>query len=158
MVICSSEKFPVNDIVFRMHRRSLSTCMYAEIFDESTWYLAASKNKKDFYNLLDVYLDFVFKPTLSELSFLQEGGRLEFSRLADPSSPLKFKGVVFNEVSGMLANPSFRLSVERNKALFPDNTYGVNALGNPEEVKKLRYDEVLEFHKNHYHPSNCRVF
>ena len=58
-----------------------------------TCYPAATQAKRDFYNLLEVYIDAVFFPNLNKLSFLQEGHRLEFSHPNDPSSPLEYKGV-----------------------------------------------------------------
>ena len=78
-VLCGSEKFPVKDPFFAMTRRSLNTFMNALTGSDFTCYPAASLVPKDFYNLLDVYLDAVFHPNLNLLSFLQEGHRLEFS-------------------------------------------------------------------------------
>ena len=63
-----------------------------------TCYPAASQVEKDFYNLLDVYLDAVFHPELKELSFLQEGHRLEFAESDNPKSPLEYKGIVFEDL------------------------------------------------------------
>ena len=78
-VLCGSEKFPVKDPFFAMNRRSLNTFMNALTGSDFTCYPASSQVHKDFYNLLEVYLDAVFHPILNELSFLQEGHRLEFS-------------------------------------------------------------------------------
>ncbi|MGK3946061.1 hypothetical protein ABK046_47900, partial [Streptomyces caeruleatus] len=87
-----SKKFPVKDPFFSMNRRSLNTYMNALTGPDFTCYPAASQVPKDFYNLLEVYLDAVFHPELKELSFLQEGHRLEFQNPEDSSSPLVFKG------------------------------------------------------------------
>ncbi|RUM49484.1 MAG: peptidase M16, partial [Marinomonas sp.] len=59
-VLCGSERFPVRDPFFMMIRRSLNTFMNAFTSSDWTAYPFASKNKKDFRNLLDVYLDAVF--------------------------------------------------------------------------------------------------
>ncbi|WP_323680008.1 hypothetical protein, partial [Exiguobacterium indicum] len=84
-----------------------------------TCYPAASQVPKDFYNLLEVYLDAVFHPELKDLSFLQEGHRLEFQNPEDSSSPLVFKGIVFNEMKGSLSSPMSRLWENMMKQLFP---------------------------------------
>ena len=59
-VLCGSEKFPARDPFFSMHRRSLATFMNAMTGSDFTCYPAASTIEKDFYHLLEVYLDAVF--------------------------------------------------------------------------------------------------
>src|SRR3989338_5793455 len=97
-VLCGSKKFPVKDPFFAMTRRSLNTFMNALTGADFTCYPVASQVEKDFYNLLDVYLDAVFHPQLKKVSFLQEGHRLELVDRKDVQGPLIFKGVVFNEM------------------------------------------------------------
>lgn len=157
-VLCGSEKFPVKDPFFAMTRRSLNTYMNALTGQDFTCYPAASQVPKDFYNLLEVYLDAVFKPNLKQLSFMQEGYRLEFSNPLDPSSPLEYKGIVFNEMKGVMSSPTSRLGEILNKAMFPHTTYGHNSGGDPKFIPSLTYEELLEFHKKYYHPSRCLYF
>jgi len=104
-VLCGSKKFPVKDPFFSMARRSLNTFMNAMTGADFTCYPAASQVEKDFYNLLEVYLDAVFYPELKEMSFLQEGHRLEL----DPN--LVYKGVVYNEMKGALNSCDGRLLI-----------------------------------------------
>lgn len=158
VTLCGSEKFPVDDPFFAMGRRSLNTYMNALTGSDFTCYPAATQVPKDFYNLLDVYLDAVFKPNLSLYSFLQEGHRLEFEVPDDPSTPLKYKGVVFNEMKGSMASPDTRLWRTMTQALFPDTTYGVNSGGDPKAITSLTYQELLTFHRKFYHPSRCLFF
>lgn len=157
-VLCGSKKFPVADPFFAMNRRSLNTFMNALTGADFTCYPAATQVHKDFYNLLDVYLDAVFHPILKELSFLQEGHRLEFSDPADPNTPLEFKGIVYNEMKGALASGSARLSEALNESLFPNLTYGFNSGGDPKEIPQLTYEELVQFHQQFYHPSRCLFF
>src|SRR3990172_8626981 len=86
-VLCGSRKYPVKDPFFSMTRRSLNTFMNALTGSDFTCYPAASQVEKDFYNLMDVYIDAVFHPELKRMSFLQEGHRLEFSDPHNPKSP-----------------------------------------------------------------------
>jgi hypothetical protein len=158
IVLCGSEKFPVKDPFFAMTRRSLHTFMNALTGSDFTCYPAATQIEKDFYNLLDVYLDAVFHPTLNRLSFLQEGIRLEFKTADNPSSALTYKGIVFNEMKGALASGTARLVERMNRELFPDITYGINSGGDPKEIPHLTYEELKAFHQKYYHPSQCLFF
>lgn len=151
-VLCGSKKFPVKDPFFSMTRRSLNTFMNAMTGADFTCYPAASQVEKDFYNLLEVYLDAVFFPELKEMSFLQEGHRFEF----DPD--LMYKGVVYNEMKGSLSSPETRLWHEVSKYLTPDLTYAFNSGGDPVEIPHLTYEGLKEFHATYYHPSRCIFF
>lgn len=157
-VLCGSEHFPIRDPFFEMTRRSLNTFMNALTGADFTCYPASSMVEGDFYNLLAVYLDAVFKPKLTRESFLQEGHRLEFLTPDDPNTPLVFKGVVFNEMKGAMASGEARLSEELMQGLFPDVTYGVNSGGDPKEIPALTYEELQAFHAKFYHPSRCLFF
>ena len=103
--LCGSKKYPVRDPFFMMIRRSLNTFMNAFTSSDWTAYPFASQNKKDFNNLMEVYLDAVFFASLNELDFAQEGHRVEFATPDDPDSELLFKGVVFNEMKGAYSSP-----------------------------------------------------
>jgi Zn-dependent M16 (insulinase) family peptidase len=153
--LCGSQRYPVRDPFFMMIRRSLHTFMNAFTSSDWTAYPFASQNKKDFNNLLDVYLDAAFFPLLDERDFAQEGHRLEFARPDDPSSELLFKGVVFNEMKGALSSPVQRLGHELQRRLFPTITYHHNSGGDPEVIPDLTHAQLKAFHARHYHPSNA---
>lgn len=157
-VLCGSKKFPVKDPFFSMNRRSLNTYMNALTGPDFTCYPAASQVEKDFYNLLDVYLDATFNPLLNKLSFLQEGHRLEFSKMDDLSTPLIFKGIVFNEMKGALASPISRLWEAIMQSLFPNILYHHNFGGDPKVITTLSYEELISFHEKYYEPSRCTFF
>lgn len=153
--LCGSEKYPVRDPFFMMIRRSLNTFMNAFTSSDWTAYPFASQNKKDFNNLLDVYLDAVFFTRLDELDFLQEGHRVEFKEENDASSELEYKGVVFNEMKGAMSSPVSVLWQEVSKYLYPTSTYHYNSGGEPQDIPDLSYQQLKDFHKTHYHPSNA---
>ncbi|WP_156502493.1 hypothetical protein, partial [Oleiphilus sp. HI0067] len=94
-------------------------------FTSSDWtaYPFASKNKKDFNNLLDVYLDAVFFSRLDEMDFLQEGHRVEFEEEGNADSPLVYKGVVYNEMKGAMSSPVSQLWQTLTRYVFPTSTY-----------------------------------
>ncbi|VAX02405.1 Predicted insulinase-like Zn-dependent peptidase DVU0941, partial [hydrothermal vent metagenome] len=125
--LCGSQRYPVRDPFFMMIRRSLNTFMNAFTSSDWTAYPFASQNRKDFFNLLDVYLDAVFFSNLDELDFAQEGHRIEFETPDDPDSELTFKGVVFNEMKGAMSSPVSTLWQALTKYTFPTNTYHFNS-------------------------------
>jgi Zn-dependent M16 (insulinase) family peptidase len=156
-VLCGSRKFPVKDPFFAMTRRSLNTFMNALTGSDFTCYPASSQVEKDFYNLLDVYIDAVFHPLLKKESFLQEGHRLEF---ADPQklAGLEWKGIVYNEMKGALASADTRLWHEMMHSLVPNLTYAHISGGDPKIIPSLTYEELIQFHETYYHPSRCLYF
>ncbi|MDH5518580.1 MAG: insulinase family protein [Gammaproteobacteria bacterium] len=153
--LCGSENYPVRDPFFMMIRRSLNTFMNAFTSSDWTAYPFASKNKKDFNNLLDVYLDAVFFSRLHELDFLQEGHRVEFETPDDAGTDLVFKGVVYNEMKGAMSSPVSQLWQLFTHYLFPTTTYHYNSGGEPEHIPDLSYDDLKNFYQKHYHPSNA---
>ena len=153
--LCGSKHYPVRDPFFMMLRRSLNTFMNAFTSSDWTAYPFASQNRKDFNNLLEVYLDAVFFSRLDPLDFAQEGHRMEFSEPDNPESDLVFKGVVFNEMKGAMSSVSSTLWSKLCEHIFPTSTYHYNSGGDPEHIPDLSYEELNAFYKSHYHPSNA---
>ncbi len=153
--LCGSKKYPVRDPFFMMVRRSLNTFMNAFTSSDWTAYPFASQNRKDFNNLLDVYLDAVFFSRLDELDFAQEGHRVEFAEPENSASDLVFKGVVFNEMKGAMSSVPSQLWHTLCKYLYPTSTYHYNSGGEPEDIPNLTYQQLQDFYRTHYHPSNA---
>jgi Zn-dependent M16 (insulinase) family peptidase len=157
-VLCGSRRYPVKDPFFSMNRRSLTTFMNALTGNNFTAYPAATTNQKDFYNLLDVYIDAVFFPILQKESFYQEGFRLELTNSNNLMSPVCIKGIVFNEMRGALSRTETRLWRDVLKTMFPNHPHGYNAGGDPVEIITLTYQELIEYHKQYYSPSRATFF
>ncbi|MEP6390553.1 MAG: insulinase family protein [Halioglobus sp.] len=153
--LCGSERFPVRDPFFMMLRRSLNTFMNAFTSSDWTAYPFASQNRKDFGNLLDVYLDAVFFSRLDPLDFAQEGHRIEFEDPKNADSNLVYKGVVFNEMKGAMSSVSSTLWQTLCHHLFPTTTYHYNSGGDPAHIPDLSYEDLKAFYKSHYHPTNA---
>lgn len=153
--LCGSERYPVRDPFFMMIRRSLNTFMNAFTSSDWTAYPFASMNRKDFDNLLSVYLDSVFFSKLDPLDFAQEGHRLEFERPDDPDSDLVYRGVVYNEMKGAMSAPTSQLWQNLSSHLFQTTTYHYNSGGEPDHIVDLGYEDLVAFYRHHYHPSNA---
>ncbi len=148
--LCGSQKYPVRDPFFSMIRRSLNTFMNAFTAADWTAYPFATQNKKDFDNLLAVYLDAAFFANLNPLDFAQEGIRIELEH----DKPV-YKGIVFNEMKGAMSSPTDQLYHKLAYHLYPETTYHYNSGGDPKDIPDLTYEQLLAFYRKHYHPSNA---
>lgn len=153
-VLCGSRKYPVKKPFVELLKGSMHTFLNAMTFPDKTAYPVASQNLKDFYNLVDVYLDAVLFPLISEDTFEQEGWHYE---LDDLEAPLVYKGVVFNEMKGVYSSPDSVMHTQTQTALYPDTTYGKSSGGDPRVIPELTYEQFKRFHQTYYHPSNARV-
>ncbi|MDM8515057.1 insulinase family protein [Desulfobacterales bacterium HSG16] len=156
--LCGSKKFRVRDPFFSMLKRSLKTFMNAFTASDWTMYPFSTQNKNDFYNLMDVYLDAAFFPNLDNLSFTQEGHRLEFEKTEENEEKLVYKGVVYNEMKGAMSSPDQVFYRSLLGALYPDTTYHYNSGGEPSDIPTLTHEQLVNFHKRHYHPSNSYLY
>lgn len=154
-VLCGSKKYPVKEPFVELLKGSLQTFLNAFTFPDKTCYPVASCNLRDFYNLIDVYLDAVFHPRITQSIFQQEGWHVE-AESAD--GPWSYKGVVFNEMKGVYSSPDSVLAEQSQQAVFPDTLYSLDSGGNPEHIPDLTYEDFCEFHRRYYHPGNARFF
>ena len=156
-VLCGSRKFPIKDPFVELAKGSLNTFLNAMTYSDKTIYPVASKNDKDFLNLMDVYLDAVFYPNIYKYPeiLMQEGWHYE---LNSKDEELTYKGVVYNEMKGAFSSPEDLLYRKIQESLFPDTTYGVESGGDPQYIPDLTYEQFLDFHKKFYHPSNSYMY
>lgn len=155
--LCGSRKFPLKEPFVELVKGSLNTFLNAMTFPDKTMYPVASCNDKDFHNLMDVYLDAVFYPSIYDTPeiLLQEGWHYEIEQ---PEEPLKYSGVVYNEMKGALSSPEDLLENKVMSSLFPDNTYVCESGGNPAAIPQLTYEKFIEFHRKLYAPSNSYIY
>lgn len=156
-VLCGSDKYPSRDPFMLLAKGSLNTFLNAMTYPDKTVYPVASCNGHDFENLMSVYADAVFHPNIYKYReiFMQEGWHYELENADDE---LKINGIVYNEMKGVLSSPDSSIFDEVCKAMFPDTTYGRNSGGDPEHIPELTYEQYLDFHRTHYHPSNSYIF
>lgn len=155
-VLNGSAKFPVKSPFDVLLKGSLNTYMNAMTAPEHTTYPVASMNTRDYFNLMNVYLDAVFHPlVLTDNRILkQEGWHYE---LPSEESTLSIKGVVYNEMKGTFSNPLYMLYHLTWKHLFPDNVYGFSSGGHPDAIPLLTQNDLVDFHRKYYHPSNSYI-
>jgi len=157
-VLCGSRKFPSKEPFVELAKGSLNTFLNAMTFPDKTMYPVASRNEKDFFNLMDVYLDAVFFPNIYKYPeiFKQEGWHYE---IVDGDHPrLEISGVVYNEMKGAYSTPEELLMRKVQETLYPNTPYAHDSGGDPEKIPELTYERFIEFHKRYYHPSNAYIY
>ncbi|MGL4992095.1 MAG: insulinase family protein, partial [Sarcina sp.] len=156
-VLCGSRKFDMKEPFVELLKGSLNTFLNAMTYPDKTVYPVASRNEKDFFNLMDVYLDAVLYPNIYKHKeiFMQEGWHYSIENKEDD---IEYNGVVYNEMKGVYSSPDSILYRNISSSLYPDTTYGVCSGGEPEAIPNLTYEEFLDFHRNYYHPSNSYIF
>ncbi|PXF40041.1 Presequence protease 1, chloroplastic/mitochondrial [Gracilariopsis chorda] len=154
-VLCGSKKYPVKEPFVELMKGSLNTFLNAFTYPDKTCYPVASCNERDFYNLVDVYMDAVFHPILTPDTLAQEGHHLE---LDDPEGKVAIKGVVYNEMKGAYSSADRVLAELSQRMLFPDTVYGFESGGHPRAIPNLTWENFKAFYDDYYHPSNARMW
>ncbi|MBO5587143.1 MAG: insulinase family protein, partial [Acidaminococcaceae bacterium] len=155
--LCGSRKYHLKEPFVELVKGSLNTFLNAMTYPDKTVYPVASRNDKDFRNLMDVYLDAVFYPLIYDNSFTlkQEGWHYE---LENADAPLQYNGVVYNEMKGVYSSPDSWLEYYGKKLLFPDTTYRFESGGLPSAIPSLTQKDFLTFHKTFYSPENSYIY
>ena len=150
-VLAGSEKYPVKSPFLQVLKSSMASFLNAMTFPDKTVYPFASPNETDFMNLLDVYLNAVFRPLamVDKSVFEQEG----WHRDADGT----VSGVVYNEMQGALASPDAQLQDALERAMFPDTAYGFVSGGAPASIPALTYEKYVRMYRRHYSADNCCI-
>jgi Zn-dependent M16 (insulinase) family peptidase len=157
-VLCGSDRYPLKDAFLVLAQGSLQTFLNAWTFPDKTVYPASSVNEHDYFNLMAVYGDAVFRPLLSEWTFLQEGHRLEFSSDKNDGDRLSITGVVYNEMKGSYSSPDAYTGLWSVKSVLSGTPYDFESGGDPDHIPELTWEKLKEFHRTRYSPANCRIF
>ena len=155
-VLCGSRLYPVKEPFVELMKSSLNTFLNAFTFPDKTMYPVSSRNETDFMNLVRVYLDAVFCPSIYTKPeiFRQEGWHYE----PGEDGIWQYRGVVFNEMKGAFADPDELTMNALNRGLFPDTPYRFVSGGDPASIPDLTYESFLSAHRRFYSPSNAFVF
>jgi len=157
-VLCGSQRYPSKEPFVDLLKGSLKTFLNAMTAADKTMYPVASQNKQDFFNLVNVYLDACLNPRILDAEhgpriLKQEGWHY---MLTDVDEPLKYSGVVYNEMKGVYSQPDQTNAKAVRQALFAGHPiYSIDSGGDPRAIPTLEYEAFATFHKTYYHPSNA---
>ena len=166
-VLCGSQSFPLKDAFIVLAQGSLQTFLNAWTFPDKTVYPASSVNEQDYFNLMSVYGDAVFRPLLSEWTFMQEGHRLFFAPGEDAgdgksgdklAGRLQITGVVYNEMKGAYSSMDTYAGHWSVKSVLQGTVYDFESGGDPDNIPDLTWEGLKDFHSSWYSPANCRIF
>ncbi len=154
-VLMGSEKYPIRDVFGEINKGGLTTYLNALTGPDLTYYPFATRNIKEYFNIMDVYCDVVFHPQLLKTTFEQEGWHYH---LESNESELQYQGVVYNEMKGVFSDPIRMIFHHIFNGLLPGSTYSHESGGDPKDIPSLSHEAFCAFHKKHYHPSNATFF
>ncbi len=154
-VLMGSTKYPVKDVFGEINKGGLMTFLNAMTGADTTWYPFATRNLKEYFNIMDVYCDVVFHPLLLQSTFEQEGWHYHLENTEDQ---IQYMGVVFNEMKGAFSDPIRALFHHTFRGLMPESTYAHESGGDPQLIPDLTFEQFVTFHRSHYHPSNSTFF
>src|SRR4030043_187103 len=61
-------------------------------------------------------------------------------------------------MQGKYSSPDALVADWSYQSLFPKTPYGFDSGGDPIHIPELTYNAFVNFHKEYYHPSNCKIF
>lgn len=156
-VLCGSRKYKLKEPFVELVKGSMNTFLNAMTYPDKTMYPVASRNAKDFQNLMDVYLDAVFYPLIYDnpYTLLQEGWHYNID---SPEGELSYNGVVYNEMKGVFSSADALLDYEAMQALFPDTPYRFESGGHPNAIPELTQEAFEHFHTTYYSPENAFIY
>ena len=156
-VLCGSRKYRLKEPFVELVKGSMNTFLNAMTYPDKTMYPVASRNAKDFQNLMDVYLDAVFYPLIYENPYTlrQEGWHYNIEA---PTDALSYNGVVYNEMKGVFSSADALLDYEAMKALFPDTPYSFESGGHRDAIPELTQEAFEHFHTTYYSPENSFIY
>ncbi len=156
-ILMGSEKYHAQnqDLFATLISRKSMTFINALTYPERTQYPISTINKKDYFDVMRVYLDSVFAPLLlRDINiFRQEGWRIE-----ENQGKLAYNGTVLNEMRSSLSNPHGRILRALLRHSFADSSYKYESGGDPNNIVDLSYENAVKYYKKHYHPSNSKTF
>lgn len=154
-VLMGSKKYPIKDVFGELNKGGLTTFLNAMTGSDITYYPFATRNLKEYFNIMDVYCDVVFHPLIERSTFEQEGWHYHQE---GEEGELQYQGVVYNEMKGAFSDPIRLIFHHIFGGLMPGSTYAHESGGDPKNIPDLSYEQFCDFHHRHYHPSNATFF
>lgn len=161
-VLSGSELYPSKNLFNYMTTISVATEMNGYTLKDYTLYPFITRNKKDYENLLSVYLSCVFRPMFlkEENIFRREGIRKEYK-----DGKAYYNGVVYNEKRGKsndtnaaVSNAAAQVMEQLMAQLYKGTNLDYSGGGTIEGLKTLTYEDILKTYQKYYTTSNCLVY
>ncbi|KAJ1612327.1 insulinase like metalloprotease [Cryptosporidium canis] len=177
LIFNGSKKFPYNDSIDKISNKLC--CSYTNAFtvDDSTTFEFECTGEQSLLRMLEVWLDHLFHPSLSEETFLTE--------IVHIDSNAEYHGVVYSEVSSsernydeiitilskfhvLCENPIWnkKYKLQSTWELYDNIIEGYNGrqscvfscAGRTIGIERLTLDELKKFHSDFYNMNNMLIF
>ncbi|CAG9328104.1 PITRM1_1 [Blepharisma stoltei] len=153
LCLCGSQNYPIKDPFSKMGSRSLNSYMNSWTGSDFTMFPFSTQNTKDFSNLLNLYLDSAFFPLLKLSDFKKEIWRIDTNQ-----EKIQFQGNLYGDMKTAANDPDNFLLHFINRFLFEGTSYQYNSGGDFLAIPTMKYEELIDYHKKFYHPSNATFF
>ncbi|KAL0249522.1 hypothetical protein GEMRC1_004752 [Eukaryota sp. GEM-RC1] len=149
MCFLGSENHPSKGLLDRVATLHCSTGTNAFTYIDQTVYTLQTAGPDGIIKVLPIYLDHLFRPTITPESLLTEIHHI--------NSAGEDGGVVFSEVSADFYSDHSQVYHELLKHLYSDSPYQYNYGGSPLLLHELSLSDLLTFHSTFYSPSNSVI-
>ena len=155
--LAGSNKYPSSNLFFQMGAQTYNTFMNALTYQNFTCYPMGSLSEEQLFASLDVYMNGVFDPIVltQENDLKREAVRFV---LNSPDEQITATGAVYNELLGSMSNKGTFHYYNLRKVLFPQSTDSFITGGKPEDILKVTWQDVKDYHKKYYQPSNMVIY
>ncbi|KAF9436745.1 hypothetical protein BGZ76_003102 [Entomortierella beljakovae] len=150
LVFCGSKNYPNRGYLDSLANRCLSTGTNAYTTEDYTGYTIATAGRDGMAEILPVFLDHVLHPTLRDDQYVTEVYHIDGEG--------KQQGVVFSEMAARENSEADLLDLGLRRLLYPTSqTYYYECGGLTPEIPKMTNEDIREYHKKFYHPSNMTI-
>lgn len=152
-IYSGSELYPSTNILSMINNETFCTYVNGITGVDKTMYQFSTFSENDFWNVLKLYLDILFKPSvLKDESIFN----LEGNYRGDNGE--KYGGIVYREMLNIFSSDKQILFREINKSIFNGTNYQYSTAGLPEEILEVDYNNLIEYHNTYYQLSNCYIY
>ncbi len=155
-IMSSSSMLGGANIYTELSKRSLCNYINALTYPDKTVYAFSTVDENEYEVIMKVLLDAVYNSNIlyTDEYFLQEG--INISK--DEDGNRVHSGVVYNEMLGSYGSEHRIIRNSIYKSLFPNSSYKYDSGGNPNDIIKLSYEEVKDYYRKNYIPSNSYIY
>lgn len=150
-ISAGSRDYPGTDLFSAAGKNAYVTSMGKLCNNAATGFYVTSPDEDQLEKMTDYYLDFAYNSTMGE----QENNFLYYAwrhTLSGYNLPIELSGVVFHNRYNYHTAISTAHMAHVRQTLFPDSYQRFT--GTPEGILELTQEEVVQYYKEVYHPSN----
>lgn len=149
LIFLGSEDYPFKGVLDSLANRCFARGTNAWTATDHTCYTLTTAGKEGFCNLLPVYLDHIFFPTITDSGFVTEIHHI--------NKEGENAGVVYCEMQGRESSAGSVIYLENMRKLFPDCSYSSETGGILKDLRELNVETIRNYHKDYYRPDNINI-